>query len=78
MTSRTLHDATATPYELWQDRQFVCWRYVDNGRIITSAGVSAGLDMSLHVIAKLLGEDSAVSTAKYMEYDWRRTAEPST
>lgn len=52
-------------------------RYVDNGRIITSAGVSAGLDMALHVVAKLLGEESALATARYMEYDWRRVPEPS-
>ena len=46
-------------------------RIVDNGRIILSAGISAGIDMSLHVVAKLLGKEEAVATAKYMEYDWR-------
>jgi len=53
-------------------------RYVDNGRIITSAGVSAGLDMALHVVSKLVSEESALATARYMEYDWRRVPEPST
>lgn len=47
-------------------------RWVDNGRIITSAGVSAGIDMSLYVISKLLGKDVASETARYMQYDhWR-------
>lgn len=46
-------------------------RYVDNGRIITSAGVSAGIDMSLHVVAKLLGFDTAETTARRMEYEWK-------
>jgi len=46
-------------------------RYVDNGRIVTSAGVSAGIDMSLHVVAKLLGFDLAQKTARRMEYEWK-------
>ena len=44
-------------------------RYVDNGRVITSAGVSAGIDMSLHIVARLLGEATARETAKRMEYE---------
>lgn len=43
-------------------------RFVESGRIITSAGVSAGIDMSLHIIKKLCGEDAAMQTAKNMEY----------
>ena len=45
-------------------------RFVDNGRVITSGGISAGIDMSLHVVARLLGKDQALETARYMEYDW--------
>jgi transcriptional regulator GlxA family with amidase domain len=45
-------------------------RVVDNGRITTSAGISAGIDASLHVVAKLLGHSVASETAAYMEYDW--------
>jgi transcriptional regulator GlxA family with amidase domain len=45
-------------------------RFVDNGKVIVSAGVAAGIDMSLHVVAKLLGNDQAEKTARYMEYDW--------
>jgi len=46
-------------------------RIVDNGKIIVSAGISAGIDMSLHVVQKLLGKALAAETAAYMEYDWR-------
>lgn len=46
-------------------------RFVDNGKIILSAGISAGIDMSLYVVAKLLGKEQAIETAKYMEYDWQ-------
>jgi transcriptional regulator GlxA family with amidase domain len=46
-------------------------RFVDNGKIIVSAGISAGIDMALHVVARLLGRDTALETARYMEYDWK-------
>jgi transcriptional regulator GlxA family with amidase domain/DNA-directed RNA polymerase subunit RPC12/RpoP len=47
-------------------------RWVDNGKIITTAGVSAGIDGSLRVIERLLGHEKALSAAKYMEYDkWK-------
>jgi transcriptional regulator GlxA family with amidase domain len=45
-------------------------RIVDEGHIITSAGVSAGIDMSLHVVSRLHGEQVAAQTARYMEYEW--------
>lgn len=45
-------------------------RFVDNGKIIVSAGISAGIDMSFYVVAKLLGKQAAIETAQYMEYDW--------
>lgn len=46
-------------------------RYVDNGRIITSAGLSSGIDGALHVIEKLKGLGTAQAAAIHMEYDWR-------
>lgn len=45
-------------------------RVVDNGKIILSAGISAGIDMSLYAVGRLLGERQAEETAAYMEYDW--------
>lgn len=44
-------------------------RFVDNGNIITTAGVSAGIDGSLHLVSRIRGLDVAYGTAKYMEYD---------
>ena len=43
-------------------------RFVDNGKIITSGGIAAGIDMSLHVVGKLLGTAQAEQTADHMEY----------
>jgi len=48
-------------------------RVVDEGHIITSAGVSAGIDMSLHVVSRVYGLEVARWTARRMEYDWRVT-----
>lgn len=45
-------------------------RIVDNGSILTSAGISAGIDAALYVVARLLGPSSAAKTAQYMQYDW--------
>ena len=44
-------------------------RFVDDGRVLTSAGVSAGIDMALHVVSRLLGGDVASTTARRMEYE---------
>ncbi len=44
-------------------------RFIDNGRVITSAGVSAGIDMALYTVARLHGRAQARFTAEYMEYD---------
>ena len=45
-------------------------RFVDNGRVVCSAGIAAGIDMSLHVVSRLLGREVAVKTARQMEYPW--------
>lgn len=44
-------------------------RFVDNGKVITTAGISAGIDGALHLVAKLKGEEMAREVATYMEYD---------
>jgi transcriptional regulator GlxA family with amidase domain len=46
-------------------------RFIDNGRILTAAGISAGIDLSLHLVARLHGAAVAEKTASYMEYHWR-------
>ncbi|AYY27310.1 DJ-1/PfpI family protein [Bacillus paranthracis] len=44
-------------------------KFVDEGHIITSAGISAGINMSFHIVKNLLGVGIAEETAKNMEYD---------
>jgi transcriptional regulator GlxA family with amidase domain len=46
-------------------------RFHDNGKVCTAAGISAGIDLSLHLVARLLGPDAATETAHYMEYERR-------
>lgn len=43
-------------------------RWIDNGHIVTSAGISAGIDMCLHLVKRLMGPDLAASTARQMDY----------
>jgi transcriptional regulator GlxA family with amidase domain len=44
-------------------------RYVRDGRLVTSAGVSAGIDMSLWLVGELYGAEHARQTRKWMQYD---------
>lgn len=44
-------------------------RYVDDGDIITAAGVSAGIDMALHLVVRLAGEDRARQVRRGIQYD---------
>jgi len=52
----------------WQNKA----RWVHSGKFFTSSGVSAGIDMSLALIAHILGLDKAEEAAKWAEYDWHR------
>lgn len=45
-------------------------RWVDEGHIVTSAGISAGIDMSLHLVRRLVDNDLAEKTARQLEFDW--------
>lgn len=44
-------------------------RFMDNGDIVSSAGVSAGIDTALHLVARLAGEERAREVPRYIEYD---------
>lgn len=54
------------PRVRWQRRA----RWVDDGDVLTSSGVSAGTDMALALIARLNGHAMAVAAARNMEYLW--------
>ena len=45
-------------------------RWVDSDDIVTSGGISAGIDMSLHLVERLAGRALATRTARQMEFDW--------
>lgn len=44
-------------------------RFVDNGSVITSAGVSAGIDMALHLVSRLQSPERAIEVRRYIQYD---------
>lgn len=43
-------------------------RYIDNGKIMTSAGISAGIDLALHIVNKIYGIEAEQKTIEHMEY----------
>lgn len=45
-------------------------RWIDNDRVVTSAGISAGIDMSLHLVERLAGKILAERTARQLDYRW--------
>lgn len=45
-------------------------RFVDNGKIVTSAGVASGIDMCLYMVGRFYGEEMAVTAARYIEYNY--------
>ena len=54
----------------WQQQA----RWVEDGKVFSSSGVSAGIDMALAVIAKLVSQQAAEDTATFAEYSWQRDA----
>jgi transcriptional regulator GlxA family with amidase domain len=68
--------AATTHHESWDDfaRQFPRVRlergsrFIDNGRIATSGGLTSGIDLALHVVARYFDLETARTTARYMEY----------
>jgi transcriptional regulator GlxA family with amidase domain len=58
------------PRVRWQRRA----RWVDDGDLVTSSGVSAGVDMALAVVARLHGVEMARQAARFMEYVWHEDA----
>lgn len=44
-------------------------RYVDEGMVVTSAGVSAGIDMALHLVARLESDEMSSSVRRYIQYE---------
>lgn len=75
LTATTFYDLLPELRELAPKVRIVAdQRFVDNGKIITTAGLSSGIDGSLHVVERLLGKGRAQQVALNMEYDWRPDA----
>ena len=49
-------------------------RWVDEGAVVTSAGISAGIDMSLHLVEKFAGRELALKTATQLDFRWNENA----
>jgi transcriptional regulator GlxA family with amidase domain len=49
-------------------------RWVDEGSVVTSGGISAGIDMSLHLVSRLHSMELAEKTAIQMEFNWTKNA----
>jgi putative intracellular protease/amidase len=64
-TNGMIEDFAAPDTRIVYDR-----RYVDNGKILTTAGLSAGIDGALHLVSKIRGVGVAQSVALAMEYPW--------
>jgi transcriptional regulator GlxA family with amidase domain len=48
-------------------------RFLDHGDLATSAGISAGLDLALHLVARFEGVELAVATARQMDFAWTQS-----
>lgn len=46
-------------------------RWVESGGKVSSAGIAAGIDMSLHLVNRLHGAALAAQTARQMDFDWQ-------
>jgi len=70
--SATTHFRAEDELRLAAPNTTICMseRYVDNGKVITSAGISAGIDMALYTVGRLLGAEVAADTAHHMQYDY--------
>lgn len=70
MTATTFHESIENLRKAFPGTKVLAdVRFVDNGRVITTAGISAGIDGALHLVTRLKGADVAKKTAEYMEYD---------
>ncbi len=46
-------------------------RWVEQGNLFTSAGIAAGIDLSLHLVSRVCSPELAAATARQMDYPWR-------
>ncbi len=73
LSATTHHGAFSEFKETFPDIELIeDKRYVENGKIITAGGISAGIDMSLYVVGQLMGEEKLSLTLEEMEWQWHQ------
>ena len=73
LSATTHHGAFPEFKEIFPDAMLIeDERYVENGKIITAGGISAGIDMSLYVVEQLLGKEKLALTLEEMEWQWHQ------
>ena len=78
LTATTYHDAIGSLSQAAPKTRVVYnQRYVDNGKVITTGGLSSGIDGALHLVEKILGKGQAQSEALVLEYRWEGDAKPA-
>jgi putative intracellular protease/amidase len=78
LTATTFHSAIGSLTQAAPKTKIVYdQRYVDNGKVITTAGLSSGIDGALHVVEKILGKGTAQFEALGLEYNWQGDQTPA-
>ncbi len=70
LEATTWHGAIEVLKEKYPKIKVVKSRWTDNGKILTTSGVSAGIDGSLYLVSKIFGKKIANNTANYMDYEY--------
>lgn len=76
LTATTHHGALEELRQAEPRCQVTERRIVDNGKIVTAAGISSGIDGAFHILSRLAGMNVAIETAHYMEYPFSPDAMP--
>lgn len=72
LTATTYHNAIAELEKGFPKTKVISdQRFVDNGKFITTAGLSSGIDGALHIVEKLKGKPKAQTVALNLEYAWK-------
>lgn len=66
----TFHNSIEDLKDLDSEINVLKYRFVDDGKIVSTAGVSAGIDGALYLVDKLLGEKKVKEVTEYMEYPY--------
>lgn len=77
LTATTHHGALEELRQAEPRCQVTDRRIVDNGAVVTAAGISSGINGAFHILSRLAGMNVAIETAHYMEYPFNPDAMPA-